>query len=323
MEEKQLIVALEIGGTSMRAALVDEKASIVALLKKRTPLFSSRAVVGGAEELIDKLLEEHQVDSTHILGIGMGIAGMINFKEGIVVFSPNLPLRNVPFRDLIRDFYQIPTFLDNDANVAALGEKYYGLGREVSNFVCLTLGTGIGAGLILENKIYRGTTGSAAELGHTIIDMDGLSCTCGSYGCFEELASGRAIVRKAKEAVERERGERLLELANGKEKNLTGELVTQAALQGDSASRSILNEIGRIIGIGITNIVNIFNPELVVISGGVAKAGDLILEPARRVVSEQALIPNSQVVRIEVTTLGDKIGVLGAAALALNELAVI
>lgn len=320
MKEKKFIVGLEVGGTTIRAALADETANTVAWVKKRTPLFSSRAVVGGAEELIDQLLGDAQINSSQLLGIGLGVAGMINFKEGIVVFSPNLPLRNVPFRDLLRDYYQVPTFLDNDANVAALGEKYYGLGSEMNNFICLTLGTGIGAGVILDNKIYRGTTGSAGELGHTILDMDGPPCSCGSYGCFEELASGRAIVRKAQEIIKQGKGKKLLELAKGKEKDLAGEMVTQAALEGDEAAKEVLAEIGHIVGIGLTNIVNIFNPELVVISGGIAQAGDLILEPARKVVVERALIPNSQVARIEVTTLGDKIGVLGAVALALHEL---
>jgi glucokinase len=319
MGEGKFIVGLEIGGTKTAAALVDPSSKVIDLRKRATPHFSSRAIVSASEELIDELLDENGVQPEELMGIGLGVAGMIDFKEGVVVFSPNLPLRNVPFRDLIGDYYHIPAFLDNDANVAALGEKYYGQGREVSNFVSLTLGTGIGAGIVIGDNIYRGTTGSAGELGHTIIDLDGPPCTCGSNGCFEALASGQAITRRAREESRKRRG-KLLELAGGKEENITGELVTQAARDGDEFCLDILSEFGHLVGIGLTNIVNVFNPELIVISGGMAEAEELLLEPARKVVREQALIPNSQAVRIVTTALGDRVGVMGAAALALHEL---
>lgn len=320
MGEAKFIVGLEIGGTKMASALVDPSSEVVGLRKRATPHFSSRAIVGAAEEVIDELLDENEVQPDELMGIGLGVAGMIDFRDGVVVFSPNLPLRNVPFRDLIRDYYHVPAFLDNDANVAALAEKYYGHGRDVSNFVCLTLGTGIGAGIIINNSIYRGATGSAGELGHTVIDLDGPPCTCGSNGCFESLASGLAIARRVHEELRRNKGRALLELAQGKEENINGELLTQAAREGDSFSKDILSEIGHIVGIGLTNIVNIFNPEMIIISGGISEAGELLLEPARRVVTEQALIPNSQVVKIVTTALGDRVGVMGAAALALHEL---
>jgi glucokinase len=320
MGEGKFIVGLEIGGTKTAAALADPSSKVLELRKRATPLFSSRAIVSAAEELIDELLDRNGVESEELMGIGLGVAGMIDFKEGLVVFSPNLPLRNVPFRDLISDYYRCPAFLDNDANVAALGEKYYGHGRGVSNFITVTLGTGIGAGIIIGGNIYRGATGSAGEVGHTIIALDGPPCTCGSNGCFEALASGQAITRRGKEESRRKLGGKLLELAEGKEENITGELVSRAAREGDETCQDILSEIGRLVGIGLTNIVNVFNPELIVISGGMSEAGELLLEPARKVVKEQALIPNSQAVRIVTTALGDRVGVMGAAALALHEL---
>lgn len=323
MRGGQFLIGVDLGGTKTIVALIDEASHIIGEAKRPTPLNSSRAVVETVKELIDDLLLSNHLTPSDLMGIGLGIAGMINFKEGMVVFSPNLPLRDVPFRNLIQEYYKVPTFLDNDANTATLGEKYYGAGRHVSNMVCITLGTGIGGGIIVDNKLYRGTTGSAAEIGHMVIDINGPECTCGSFGCFEALASGRVISKMASQAIEEiEEGESpaILRLADEKIENIRGETVARAAQEGDLLAKEIFGNIGRVIGIGLVNVVNIFNPELVVLAGGIAQAGELILSPAREVVLKQALIPNSQVVEIVLTELKDKASVIGAAALAFHEI---
>jgi len=320
MHGGRFLIGVDVGGTKVSVALVEESAQVIGEAKRPTPLTSSRAILEAVKELIDNLLLTNQLSPSDILAIGLGVAGMINFKEGIVVFSPNLPLRDIPFRDLVYQYYKIPTFLDNDANTATLGEKYYGAGRDVSNMVCITLGTGIGGGIIIENKLYRGTTGSAAEIGHMIIDLNGPECTCGSFGCFEALASGWAIAKQARQAVKKAENSAILRLAQDRPENITTEIVAAAANEGDLLARQIFANIGRVVGVGLTNIVNIFNPELVVIAGGMAELGELILGPARELVQTQALIPNSQVVNIVQTELAGRAGVMGAAALAWHEM---
>lgn len=320
MRGGRFLIGVDLGGTKTIVALIDESAHLIGEAKKPTPLNSSRAVVETVKELIDELLLGNHLTPSNLVGIGLGIAGMINFKEGTVVFSPNLPLRNVAFRNLIQEYYKVPTFLDNDANTATLGEKYYGAGRGVSNMVGITLGTGIGGGIIVDNKLYRGTTGSAAEIGHMVIDINGPECTCGSFGCFEALASGRVISKMASQAIEEGENSAIFRLADEKIENITGETVARAAQEGDLLAKEIFANIGRVIGIGLVNVVNIFNPELVVLAGGIAQAGELILLPAREVVLKQALIPNSQIVEIVLTELKDKAGVMGAAALAFHEI---
>ncbi|MBI4744078.1 MAG: ROK family glucokinase [Actinobacteria bacterium] len=320
MNNDQYLIGLDVGGTKISAILVDETLSIISELRKQTLLISGRAIVDEAKELIAELLSGNDLDIVDIVAIGIGVAGMINFKEGEVVFSPNLPLKNVAFKKLMEDHFGVPVFLDNDANVAAFGEKYLGSGRGVSNFICVTIGTGIGGGIFINDKIYRGVSGSSAEVGHMVIDINGPKCGCGNYGCFETLASGQAIVRMAKEAIAGGKKTLILDFAKGNIENVNGEVVSRAASDNDQIACDILDKIGRFIGIGLTNIVNIFNPEKITLTGGVSQSGSLILNPAKEVVSQVALVPNSLDVKIELAELGNRAGVLGAAALALREL---
>jgi glucokinase len=327
-----MAVAVDIGGTKIAAAAIDSNGHILAFSKIDTPgtaesvSFSVIKLIKGIIETTSSVAEPD--------GIGLAVAGTVDWSRGVIVQSPNLPYNNLALKDSVERAFGIAAFLDNDGNLAALGEKHFGVAIEARNFVGLTLGTGIGAGIIIDNFVYRGATGSAAELGHMVIDARGPQCTCGSFGCFEEMASGRALVRIAEERVKEPAAKKrtenggasagkksaILELAEGDIDKITGSIVTEAANVGDPIAIECFKEVGYWLGIGINNIVNIFNPEIIAVGGGMAGAGELVLKPARDVVARQSLHPNKDVVSIVKAKLGNNAGLFGAAALVFSEL---
>jgi glucokinase len=239
------------------------------------------------------------------------------------VQAVNLNLVNVPFADVMAERLGLPVFVDNDGNVAAIAEHRAGAARGASEVVLLTLGTGIAGGLILRGRPYRGAIGAAAELGHVVIDIDGPRCqgNCPNRGCLEALASGTALAREARRIARERPGSGLgRALADGRE--LAGPLVTELAHDGDEAALATLELIGTRLGVGIANYVNIFNPEVVVVGGGVMAAGELLLEPARAAVAARALAPGRDEVRIVAARFGVEAGMVGAAALAFDGVAV-
>jgi len=317
MVDKRAAIAVDIGGTKIAAGVVDVDGHLLSSSRVDTPSASSAEVVAAIERIIETLFSS----SVEVVGIGLSAAGTIDFKNGTIVESPNLPFSNLRLREKINSEFGLPAFLDNDGNLATFGERYYGAARGAQNIIGLTLGTGIGAGIITNGCLYRGATGSAAEIGHMVIQATGPRCTCGSYGCFEEMAAGRTLVKLAKEKVERDRSSRILQLAEGEIGKITGPMITEAAREGDKIAGEVFNEIGFWLGIGINNILNIFNPEVVVIGGGMAEAGDLLLNRAREVVSDRTLHPNQDVAEIVLASLGNNAGIFGAAALVFDELA--
>ncbi|HZD58940.1 MAG TPA: ROK family glucokinase [Anaerolineae bacterium] len=321
MIAKQIAIGIDIGGTKIAAMAVDVEGRILSSLKIGTPGGTPDDIVTAVSDLIERLTES-VLDAGEVVGIGLAVAGTINWKEGIVVQSPNLPFSNIRLRSIIESKFGLSTFMDNDGNLATLGEKYYGAAWGAQNIIGLTLGTGIGAGIIIDGCLYRGATGSAAEIGHMVIQATGPQCTCGSYGCFEEMASGRALLRLAKEKALQDRESLILKLAGGSVEEITGPMVTEAAQRGDKTALDVFSEIGFWLGIGINNVINIFNPELVVIGGGMADAGELVLSPVRKVVGERTLHPNKEVAKVVLADLGNQAGAMGAAALVFDELSI-
>jgi glucokinase len=226
----------------------------------------------------------------------------------------------VPFRDLMTERLELPVYVDNDANLATLAEQRHGAARGAGNAVMLTLGTGIGSGIVVDGRLLRGATGAGAEIGHMTIDHRGPPChgTCPGRGCLEVMASGSAIGREGTDAGRREPGS-ALGRAVAQRGAVTGEEVTLLAVGGDPAACSVMAAIGRNLGAGIASIVNIFEPDVVVVGGGAAAAGDLLLDPAREVVAQRALRPNRDHVRIVPAALGDEAGMIGAGLFALEE----
>ncbi len=285
---------------------------------------SREASTGQTEdELVELLVRE--VNEAHeacpeAAAVGLGIPATIDQRNGFAVGAVNLPIADLPIRELISERVELPVFLDNDANVAALAEYLYGAAQGKPNTVMLTIGTGIGGGLILDGEVYRGATGAGAELGHTVIQADGPPCqgNCPNHGCVEALASGTALGREGRAAAESAPDSAIGQvLAAGGE--VDGKAVTDAALAGDETAIGVFELIGSRLGVACSSFANIFQPDAIVIGGGVIAAGDLLLDPVRREVRERALRPQNET-PVLAATLGNDAGMIGAAALARIEL---
>ena len=308
-------IGVDLGGTKMLVGVLDGPES----------LWESReASTGQSEDELVELLVREVTEAREArpeaIAVGLGIPATIDQETGVAISAVNLPLSDLPLRELVGEKVGLPVFLDNDANVAALAEYLYGAGRGSDDMVMLTIGTGIGGGLVLGGELYRGSTGAGAELGHTVIQADGPPCqgNCPNHGCVEALASGTALGREGRAAAESAPDSALgRALAEGKE--VDGKLVTEAALAGDETAIAVFDLIGGRLGVACSSFANIFQPAAIVVGGGVIAAGELLLEPARREVRERALNPMNQTPILE-ATLGSDAGVIGAAALARVEL---
>lgn len=314
----ECVIGVDLGGTKLLAGVVDRDLGIHHRAL-RPALGVDQAEL--LDSIVEAVEESRAAAPSEVTGVGFGIPCLIDQERGMAVMAVNLPIADLPFRDLMAERIELPVFIDNDANVAALAEHRYGAAQGARNAVVLTIGTGVGGGLVLNGEIFRGTVGAGAELGHMVVDMDGPPCqgNCPNHGCLEAVASGNALSREAARiAAERPSSEFGRALASGRE--LTGILVTELAHDGDPDARGALELIGRRLGVGIANFVNLFNPEVVVIGGGVIAAGDLLLEPAREEMLARALRPSRDLVRIVPARFAHEAGMVGAAALAFDGL---
>jgi glucokinase len=314
------VLGLDLGGTKLLAGVIDEQLEVLDRVHKVVLDLSENALIEAIVASSLELLERNP----DVQGAGFGIPCLIDQRQGNAVMCVNLPLVDVPFRDLMSERLGIPVFIDNDANVTTLAEVRFGAARGARDVVGLTIGTGIGGGLVLAGKLYRGHAGGGAELGHMVIDQDGPRCqgNCPNNGCLEAFASGSALGREGIEAAQQEPDSELGRAAAAGEV-ITGELVTQLALGGDELSRMVVGQVGRRLGVGLANFVNIFNPEVIVIGGGAMAAGELLLEPARAEMNARALRPNRDQVKVVAARFGNDAGMLGAGVLALDELGVL
>jgi len=315
-EAKKPVLAIDLGGTKIITAIISSK--VIAKEYQLTLAEEGpQSVIKRVLSMIDHLLSLRNLDPSQLDSISIAAAGAIDIEKGLVTLSPNLPgWRDIPLRDMVGEKYGVNTFLINDASAAALGEHYFGAGKGVNNLVMLTVGTGIGGGIIINGKLYSGPSGSAGEIGHMTIDVNGPKCSCGNIGCLERLVSGTAVAEEAIRRLSQGEKSSLAEFGGGKIKSITAEKVSLAAQNGDSLALEVISKAATYLGIGLVNLVNIFNPEMIIIGGGLAKVGDLLLEPARRVVRERAFQLSTRLVRIVPAQLGDDAAVLGAAIFA-------
>jgi glucokinase len=298
---------------------------LVGVLAGTEVLYEQREASTGQTEdrLVDLLVREvneAKAARPDAAAVGLGVPATIDHQRGIAISAVNLPLSDLPIRDLVSERVGLPVFVDNDANVAALAEQLYGAGRGADDIVLLTIGTGIGGGLILNGEVYRGATGAGAELGHVVIDINGPPCqgNCPGRGCLESLASGTALGREGLAAAESDPDSVLAAmLAEGQ--RIDGKAVTEAALGGDPTAIAVFDLIGTRLGSGLVTFANIFEPRMIVVGGGVMAAGDLLLDPARRVLRARALRPMNEV-PVVAAELGPDAGMIGAAATARIEL---
>ncbi len=314
-KHEPLVLSIDLGGTNIIAAIISNKGQIVAKEYHSTSTDEGpQSVINGVISAIDHLLNLKNIDLSQLHSISIGATGVVDMKKGIVTLSPNLPgWHDIPLRDIVKERFGISTFLINDASAAILGEHQFGAGREVENLIYLTVSTGIGGGIIINDELYLGPCGSAGEIGHMTIDINGPVCNCGSFGCLEVLASGTAVAREAQRRIRQEKKSSLIKTVEGKIEDITAEKVGLAAQSGDSMALEIISRAATYLGIGLLNLVNIFNPEMIIIGGGLSKLGDLLLNPARQVVRERAFPLSAEAVRIVSTQLGDDAEVLGAA----------
>jgi glucokinase len=313
---EQHVIAVDLGGTHIRAALVSESGALHH--RAAMPTEAERgpqAVIDRIGNLVQKVAADAGTDDD--VPVGVASPGPLNPRTGVVHYTPNLPgWRDVPFVDMLSRIISRRVALANDGNCAALGEAHFGSAKGVQNLVYLALGTGIGGGIISEGVLIDGKNGLGAEVGHTLVALDGPRCTCGSVGCLESFASGWAIMREAEAVATTADGDTMRELAG--DGDIHAGIVAQAARSGDVAAMLILERAGRALGAAMGSFVNMFDPEMIVIGGGVAAIGDVLVEEAKRVMPAYSFVDMRRDMQIVYSSLGGDTGMYGAAALALS-----
>lgn len=309
----KIYVGVDLGGTAIKVGVCNEQGQLLHTYEGPTETDK------GTETIIDNIVKYVRLaveESSHaweqVSGVGAGLAGFMDLKEGIIIHSPNLPFRNTPVRAILAERLQVPVRVDNDANVAALGEAWSGAGKGIANSVCYTLGTGVGGGIIIDGQIYQGFSGVAGELGHMAVipDLEAIQCGCGRMGCLETVSSATGIIRMAKDAVERGDRTSLASLTHMMAKD-----IFDAAKAGDEVATRIVKRAAFYLGKAMVAVAVILNPERFIIGGGVSKAGDILFDEIREVFFK--LMPESLQKGIEIVpaTLGNDAGMIGAAGL--------
>lgn len=309
-------VGVDVGGTRIAAGLIERKGRVVKDAKRLTPKTGPFAVI---DTIID-LVEEVQT-GTHaaeVAGVGIGIPGQIDFLRQSIEFCTNLPLAGVDVRSLVMSRARQEVTIDNDGHLAALGESRYGAAKGARDFIMITVGTGVGGGMFLDGAPYRGNRGLGGELGHTVVALDGPPCPCGGTGHLEAYLGRPAIAARGREAASEYRGREILNAAGGSVDGVTAEAVLFAAKAGDPVAREILLDCGDVLGRALVSFVNIFNPKLVCIGGGIGEAADFMVERAAQVMEGEALAGRRDATVVQ-AVLGNDAGILGAAAMAFDE----
>jgi glucokinase len=308
-------IGIDIGGTKTSVSLGNSKGKI--LIKEAFPTGGVRTTFDQAKKTIRTFLNKYDKNLKKTKGIGISCAGPLDLNRGVLINPPNMPTwRNLPLRKIFAQSFNLPVALDNDANAAALAEKTFGAGKRVENLFYYTVSTGVGGGLIINGDIYHGASFDAGEIGHTIVLPGGPKCGCGKRGCLEALASGTAIARIAQEKVAK--NSPILKLA-GKKKNIDANHVAQAALKGDRVAREIYQQAAFYLGLSVTNVIQIFNPEMIVIGGGVSRAGELLFKPLIKTVRAFTWKRPYRSCKIVPAKLKDAVGDLGAISVILNK----
>jgi glucokinase len=318
--KERYIVGVDLGGTNIVAGAMPLDGSREIAMQTRPTLAAGGAssvverIAAMIEEVIAQTIAETGSQRSDFLGVGIGSPGPLDRENGIVIITPNLGWKNFPLRDEISKRVHLDATLDNDANCATIGEFWCGAAVGGRNVIGMTLGTGIGGGIILEGKLYHGASDSAGEIGHTTIDSTGRYCRCGNYGCLEAYASGPAIALRAREALERDEVSLLHRMVDGNLQELTAATVYEAAHSGDALALEIVRDTAKFLGTGIGNLLNILNPDVVVITGGVTQAGEPLFEPLRAEVKRRAFRPAVNACRIVAGSLRSSAGMVGAVA---------
>jgi glucokinase len=313
------VVGVDLGGTQVRAMLTDEEGTPLKRANTLTLAHEGpQKVMARVHDCIRQVLEG--TEPSAVLGIGIGAPGTVNPWTGILTNTTNIPgLDDWPLRDQLANQFRLPVFVGNDAKLAALGEHQFGAGKNASSLVYLTISTGIGGGVIDGGRLLLGAHGWATELGHIIVEPHGPRCACGNIGCLEALANGPAIARHAVELLQSGRTSLLTSMVEGKLDRISAKEVAKAAHEGDSVAVQVMERAAFYLGIGMVTFIHTFDPQLIIVGGGVSKAGDLLFAPVRRIIAERAMTEEWRHTPIVPAALGDDVGLLGAVALVLTE----
>ncbi len=320
----ELFVGVDLGGTNLRAGLVDLDEGLV-LEHRSVPTLAREGHAAVMQRMADLILDTMTAggqDPSQVKGVGIGVPGVLDLERGLVLFLPNLPgtWPKVPLQATIAQRTGLPVFLLNDARAITYGEWKFGAGRGVDTMACFTLGTGVGGGLVVNGRLYLGIGGTGGELGHQTIDAHGPVCGCGNRGCLEAFASGPAIAALGVKAVMQGRTTTLGKLVDYDLNRITPEVICQAARQGDRVANEIYAQVGGYLGVAIANVLVSIGPRKVVLAGGVAAAGDLLLDPIRKTVHERVKVVPLDQVEVCIASLGPNAGVLGVALWACQSL---
>jgi glucokinase len=313
-------VGVDLGGTNIAAGAMPTDGTREIAMRMIPTLAEGGAgavvdrIAALVEDVIAETISETGAARSDFLGVGIGSPGPLDRARGVVIVTPNLGWRDFPLRDEVSKRVNLPATLDNDANCATLGEWWCGAAKGGRNVVGMTIGTGIGGGLILDGKLYHGSADSAGEIGHTTIDSTGRRCKCGNYGCLEAYTSGPAIAERARETLEGDDDSLLVGMVDGDLKKITAQTVFEAAKRGDRVASEVVRDTAHFLGVGVSNLLNIFNPDVFVIAGGVTQAGDLLFDPLRAEVRRRAFKPAVDACRIVAGALPLSAGVVGAVA---------
>lgn len=317
-----MALGIDLGGTKILTAVMEADGKIVARDHSITPAAGGQEkVLGAVMQSVNDVLKHAGVDSADISAAGVGAPGPSNPGTGILYTAPNLPgLKNVPLKDIIEKELGVKTFLINDANAAAVGEFRFGAAKGAGNFIYITISTGIGGGVFIDGKLYTGAVGTAAEIGHMTIDHRGPVCNCGNRGCWEMLASGTALAREAVKRIREGAKTTIPKFADGSLEKVNAKTIQMAAEHGDLLAGQLISDTAFYLGVGLANLINLFNPERIVIGGGLASMGEVLLGKAKKEAEERAYMEAFEAVDFVPAGLGRDSGVLGAAAFALEQM---
>jgi glucokinase len=314
----RIVCGVDLGGTKISTGLVTEDGKVINSIKIPTLAAEGpEAVIDRIIKSVNDVLEMSGLKLEDIAGIGIGSPGPLDAEKGVIITTPNLPgWNNLPLVEKVKEKLNTNVKLDNDANAAAYGEYIFGEGRGIKNFMYITVSTGIGGGVVLNGKLLHGANSNAAEIGHMTIDFNGPRCNCGNLGCFEAFASGTGLARFANETVNKGRESLMKELAGSNP--IKAEQIFEAARKGDALALELIEKEGFYLGVGLANLMVVYNPEKIAIGGGVSKQWDMFYDNMIKTAKERVLRPNFEVCSVVPAKLGDNIGVLGAAAIALE-----
>lgn len=312
---KKYVIGVDLGGTKISTAISTIEGNILANVVLPTKAEEGEvAVLGRIIQSIDEVIVGSSTSIDEVEAIGIGSPGPLDAKKGIIITTPNLPFKDYNLVQPLKEKYNIPVYLDNDANAAAIGEYMFGAGKGKESIIYFTVSTGVGGGAVLDGKVYRGHTSNALEIGHTTVDPNGPRCNCGNLGCLEAMSSGTAIAKKGKEAVSTN-----VETSLKKYDTITSYEVFKEAEAGDEVAKDIIDNALTYLGIGVANAMATFDPEMIIIGGGVSKAGDIVFDTVKKVVNKRCFKSMAESCEIVPAGLGSDAGVVGAVALAIIE----